>query len=186
MAGLLEEGKKMMEEDAEAPVHGCGADRSAAQKVEHYEIASYGCVCTYAEMLGYDQVHELLGQNLDEEETTDQKLTALAEDVINPGSRGRRGGRRGGRARGMSLRLSPICSRNARGLSRVRSSGRWATTLPVDHHPGLLAAERDADSHQQDRGHDRQAEHQPPPETDRPPSRSGMPSSQLTGRPSSQ
>jgi ferritin-like metal-binding protein YciE len=52
-------------------------------KVEHYEIASYGCICTYAEMLGYDQVHELLGQNLDEEESTDQKLTALAENVIN-------------------------------------------------------------------------------------------------------
>ena len=51
--------------------------------MEHYEIASYGCVCTYAEMLGYDHVHELLGQNLDEEETTDQKLTALAEYVIN-------------------------------------------------------------------------------------------------------
>ena len=57
---------------------------SAAQKVEHYEIASYGCVCTYAEMLGYDQVHDLLGQNLDEEEeVTDQKLTVLAENVIN-------------------------------------------------------------------------------------------------------
>jgi ferritin-like metal-binding protein YciE len=55
----------------------------SAQKVEHYEIASYGCICTYAEMLGYDQVHELLGQNLDEEESTDQKLTALAENVIN-------------------------------------------------------------------------------------------------------
>ena len=47
---------------------------AAAQKVEHYEIAAYGAVCTYAEMLGYDQVHELLGQTLDEEETTDQKL----------------------------------------------------------------------------------------------------------------
>ena len=57
---------------------------AAAQKVEHYEIAAYGCVCTYAEMLGYDQVHELLGRNLDEEETTDQRLTALAESVINP------------------------------------------------------------------------------------------------------
>ncbi len=55
---------------------------AAAQKVEHYEIAAYGTVCTYAEMLGYDQVHELLGQNLDEEETTDQKLTALAETAI--------------------------------------------------------------------------------------------------------
>jgi ferritin-like metal-binding protein YciE len=71
-----------MEAQAESPVMDA-ALIAAAQKVEHYEIASYGCVCTYAEMLGYDLVHELLGQNLDEEETTDQKLTALAENVIN-------------------------------------------------------------------------------------------------------
>jgi ferritin-like metal-binding protein YciE len=51
--------------------------------VEHYEIASYGCLCTYAEMLGYEQVHDLLGQNLEEEETTDEKLSLLAEAVIN-------------------------------------------------------------------------------------------------------
>ena len=82
MAGLIEEGKKVMEEDAETSVMDA-ALIAAAQKIEHYEIASYGCLCTYAEMLGYDQVHELLGQNLDEEETTDQKLTALAENVIN-------------------------------------------------------------------------------------------------------
>jgi ferritin-like metal-binding protein YciE len=82
MAGLIEEGKRMMEEDA-APSVLDAALIAAAQKVEHYEIASYGCVCTYAEMLGYDQVHDLLGQNLDEEETTDQKLTELAEAVIN-------------------------------------------------------------------------------------------------------
>jgi ferritin-like metal-binding protein YciE len=82
MAGLIEEGKKMMEEDAEPSVRDA-ALIAAAQKVEHYEIASYGCVCTYAEMLGYEQVHELLGQNLDEEETTDEKLTVLAESVIN-------------------------------------------------------------------------------------------------------
>jgi ferritin-like metal-binding protein YciE len=82
MAGLIEEGRKTMEEDAEPAVMDA-ALIAAAQKVEHYEIASYGCVCTYAEMLGYDQVHELLGQNLDEEETTDEKLTALAESVIN-------------------------------------------------------------------------------------------------------
>lgn len=83
MAGLLEEGKKLMEQDAEPSVRDAALIASA-QKVEHYEIASYGCVCTYAEMLGYDQVHELLGQNLDEEETTDQRLTELAESVINP------------------------------------------------------------------------------------------------------
>lgn len=82
MAGLIEEGKKVMEEDAEPRVRDA-ALIAAAQKVEHYEIASYGCICTYAEMLGYDQVHDLLGQNLDEEETTDQRLTALAENVIN-------------------------------------------------------------------------------------------------------
>ena len=82
MAGLLEEGKRVMEEDAATAVRDA-ALIAGAQKVEHYEIASYGCLCTYAEMLGYDQVHELLGQNLDEEETTDQKLTALAENVIN-------------------------------------------------------------------------------------------------------
>jgi len=82
MAGLIEEGKKMMEEHAEPSVMDA-ALIAAAQKIEHYEIASYGCVCTYAEMLGYEQVHDLLGQNLEEEETTDEKLSVLAESVIN-------------------------------------------------------------------------------------------------------
>jgi len=71
-----------MEEDAAESVLDA-ALIAAAQKVEHYEIASYGCVCTYAEMLGHDEVHDLLAETLDEEETTDQKLTALAESVIN-------------------------------------------------------------------------------------------------------
>jgi ferritin-like metal-binding protein YciE len=83
MAGLIEEGKKVMAQNAEPAVLDA-ALIAAAQKIEHYEIAAYGCVCTYAEMLGYDQVHELLGQNLDEEETTDQRLSSLAESVINP------------------------------------------------------------------------------------------------------
>ena len=82
MAGLIEEGKSVMEQDADPAVLDA-ALIAAAQKVEHYEIASYGCVCTYAEMLGYEEAHELLGQNLDEEETTDERLTALAETVIN-------------------------------------------------------------------------------------------------------
>jgi ferritin-like metal-binding protein YciE len=82
MAGLLEEGKKTMAEDGEPGVLDA-ALIAAAQKVEHYEIAAYGCVCTYAEMLGHDEVHDLLGQTLEEEEETDQKLTALAESVIN-------------------------------------------------------------------------------------------------------
>lgn len=81
MAGVLEEASQILDEGAGSAVMDV-ALIAAAQKVEHYEIAAYGSVCTYAEMLGYDQVHELLGQNLDEEETTDQKLTALAESAI--------------------------------------------------------------------------------------------------------
>jgi ferritin-like metal-binding protein YciE len=82
MAGIIAEGQKTLEENASPDVLDA-ALIAAAQKVEHYEIASYGCVATYAEMLGYDQVHELLGQNLDEEESTDERLSDLAESVIN-------------------------------------------------------------------------------------------------------
>ena len=81
MAGLLKEARQILDQDADASMMDV-ALIAAGQKVEHYEIAAYGTVCTYAEMLGYDQVHELLGQNLDEEETTDQKLTAIAESAI--------------------------------------------------------------------------------------------------------
>ena len=81
MAGLLKEARRILDADAGSSVMDV-ALIAAAQKIAHYEIAAYGTVCTYAEMLGYDQVHELLGQNLDEEETTDQKLNALAETAI--------------------------------------------------------------------------------------------------------
>jgi ferritin-like metal-binding protein YciE len=81
MTGLLEEAGQILKDDVPASVRDV-ALIAAAQKAEHYQIAAYGTVCTYAEMLGYDQVHELLGQNLDEEETADQKLTALAETTI--------------------------------------------------------------------------------------------------------
>jgi len=81
MAGLLKEAKQILDRDAGSRVMDV-ALIAAAQKVAHYEIAAYGTVCTYAEILGYDQVHELLGQNLDEEETTDQRLAALAETAI--------------------------------------------------------------------------------------------------------
>jgi ferritin-like metal-binding protein YciE len=55
----------------------------AAQKVEHYEIASYGCARTFATLLGLDEVAELLQETLDEEGNADKKLTELAETVIN-------------------------------------------------------------------------------------------------------
>lgn len=80
MKGLIAEGDEIMKEDAEPEVLDALLI-AAAQKVEHYEIASYGTVCTWAEQLGLDDVKELLGQTLNEEETTDKKLSTLAKSV---------------------------------------------------------------------------------------------------------
>jgi ferritin-like metal-binding protein YciE len=82
MEGLIEEGKELMEEDAEPEVLDAGLI-GAAQKVEHYEIAGYGTVRTYAEMLGNDDAARLLQQTLDEEGMTDKKLNKLAMQCIN-------------------------------------------------------------------------------------------------------
>jgi ferritin-like metal-binding protein YciE len=82
MEGLIEEGKEMMSEDAEPEVLDAGLI-SAAQRVEHYEIAGYGTVRTYAKVLGDEQAARLLQQTLDEEGATDKKLTQLAERSIN-------------------------------------------------------------------------------------------------------
>ena len=82
MEGLIEEGKELLEKDAEPAVLDA-ALIAAAQKVEHYEIAGYGCVRTYARLLGYEDAAELLQETLDEEGETDKKLTELAESVIN-------------------------------------------------------------------------------------------------------
>jgi ferritin-like metal-binding protein YciE len=82
MAGLLEEGKTVMEEDAEPAVLDAALIASA-QKVEHYEIASYGCLRTYAQLLGYTEAEQLLQQTLEEEEAADKKLTELGESGIN-------------------------------------------------------------------------------------------------------
>jgi ferritin-like metal-binding protein YciE len=82
MQGIIEEGKEVMSEDAEDDVMDA-ALIGAAQKVEHYEIATYGTLCTYAELLGLRDAKRLLGQNLEEEKKTDQLLTQLAESVIN-------------------------------------------------------------------------------------------------------
>ena len=82
MEGLLEEGKDLMAEDADPSVMDA-ALIAAAQRVEHYEMAGYGCVRTYARLLGYDDAADLLQETLDEEGTADKKLTDLAETVIN-------------------------------------------------------------------------------------------------------
>jgi ferritin-like metal-binding protein YciE len=82
MEGLIEEGKELMQEDAEPEVMDAGLI-SAAQRVEHYEMAAYGSVRTYAETLGYEEAANLLQQTLDEEGEADKKLTQLAESMIN-------------------------------------------------------------------------------------------------------
>lgn len=82
MEGLIEEGKELMGEDAEPAVMDA-ALIAAAQRVEHYEMAGYGCVRTFARLLGYEAAAELLQATLDEEGAADQKLTKLAETVIN-------------------------------------------------------------------------------------------------------
>ena len=82
MEGLLEEGQDVMAEDAEPAVLDAALIASA-QRVEHYEMAGYGCVRTFARLLGYDEAADLLQETLDEEGTADKHLTELAESVIN-------------------------------------------------------------------------------------------------------
>lgn len=82
MEGLVEEGKEVMEEDGEPSVIDA-ALIAAAQRVEHYEMAGYGCVRTFATLLGYEDAAALLQETLDEEGEADKKLTELAETVID-------------------------------------------------------------------------------------------------------
>ncbi len=80
MEGLIKEGAEMIEEDP-APEELDAGLISAAQRVEHYEIAGYGCVSTYAKLLGEDQAVSLLRQTLGEEKETDKKLSQLADRI---------------------------------------------------------------------------------------------------------
>jgi len=82
MQGLITEGDEMIKEKADEAVRDAGLI-AAAQRVEHYEMAGYGCVRTYARQLGYQQDLTLLQQTLDEEGTADKKLTSLAERLVN-------------------------------------------------------------------------------------------------------
>jgi ferritin-like metal-binding protein YciE len=83
MKGLIEEGSEMLKADGEDSVIDAGII-VAAQKVEHYEIASYGSVRTFAQLLGQDKSAELLQQTLDEESEANELLNKLAEDIVNP------------------------------------------------------------------------------------------------------
>jgi ferritin-like metal-binding protein YciE len=83
MKGLIEEGSEILKEDGEESVLDAGII-VAAQKVEHYEIAGYGSVRTFAHLLGKDKSAQLLQATLDEESETNELLNRLAESVVNP------------------------------------------------------------------------------------------------------
>jgi ferritin-like metal-binding protein YciE len=85
MEGLIEEGAEIIEKDGD-PVTKDAALICAAQKVEHYEIAVYGTLVTWAKQLGLENEADLLSETLQEERTTDESLTALAESSINQSS----------------------------------------------------------------------------------------------------
>lgn len=80
MKGLVKEAEEMLDEDGDAATKDAMIIASA-QKVEHYEIATYGTLCTWAEALGYKNALALLKQNLDEEETTDELLSQRAKKI---------------------------------------------------------------------------------------------------------
>jgi ferritin-like metal-binding protein YciE len=83
MEGLIEEGKELMDEGVEAEAVLDAGLIGAAQKVEHYEIASYGTARTWAQRLGHEEVADLLRQTLDEEKETDERLNQIAEGMVN-------------------------------------------------------------------------------------------------------
>ena len=82
MKGLLKEATETLEEDAPDSVKDA-ALIAAAQKIEHYEIASYGCLCTWLKELNELEAFNLLKRSINEEEITDKKLTSLAVTMVN-------------------------------------------------------------------------------------------------------
>ncbi|HTK19854.1 MAG TPA: ferritin-like domain-containing protein [Mucilaginibacter sp.] len=87
MAGLIKEGDEIVSETEKGSITRDAGIISAGQKIEHYEIASYGTLRTLAGVLGYDEAAELLEATLQEEKNADSKLTEVAESSINQSAR---------------------------------------------------------------------------------------------------
>ncbi len=85
MEGLIKEGEEIMQETEKGMVRDAGII-AGSQKIEHYEIASYGTLCSFAKTLGEDEVMGLLEQTLNEEKEADQLLTQVAESAVNIGA----------------------------------------------------------------------------------------------------
>jgi ferritin-like metal-binding protein YciE len=139
MEGLIEEGQELIKERPDPDVLDAGLI-AKAQHIEHYEIAGYGTVRTYAQLLGSERQAQLLQQTLDEEGQTDKLLTQLAESSINIEAATAEGdedeeseettrGARGRSEREVSRRTAVEGGRGgARGGSRGRSGGRAKQT----------------------------------------------------------
>ena len=82
MAGIIEEGKTMMEEDFDGTTMDAVLIASA-QRVEHYEMAAYGTLCAWAKDMGHNDAADVLASILEEEKAADEKLTEIAEGVVN-------------------------------------------------------------------------------------------------------
>ncbi len=80
--GIIKESKDLLADNKNAPALDA-AIISAAQKAEHYEIASYGCLCTWAELLDHQEAFRLLQETLNEEKDADEKLTGIAKGIAN-------------------------------------------------------------------------------------------------------
>lgn len=80
MKGLIEEGREVLEEEGDDQTRDA-LIIACAQKVEHYEIATYGTLCRWSELLGYSKAEKLLKQNIQEEEAADSKLSTVADAV---------------------------------------------------------------------------------------------------------
>jgi ferritin-like metal-binding protein YciE len=131
MKGLIEEGQEAMEE-----MEGTVLDAAliaSAQKVEHYEIATYGTLATFAEVLGMEDAKDLLGQTLEEEKEADEKLTGIAGQINPEAEQGEEGEEEeegamamaGSRAsRGGSSRGNGGSSRGGNGRARTRGRRR--------------------------------------------------------------
>lgn len=138
MRGLIEEATSQVEEIEKGPVLDA-AIIGALQRVEHYEIAAYGTVATLAEAMGQDEVKELLGETLEEEKETDERLTGVAESVnseaLSEGEeseeqgedqneRTRTSGRQNGRSKGRSVSRKASSSRSQQSRSGQSRSKR--------------------------------------------------------------
>jgi ferritin-like metal-binding protein YciE len=122
MKGLIEEAQTQLEEIEKGPVLDC-AIIGALQRVEHYEIAAYGTVATLAEAMGQDEVKELLGETLEEEKETDERLTQVAQSVNSEAlSEG------GEEEEGENESSSNGRGSNSRGSSRSKTTSRSSSS----------------------------------------------------------